>query len=385
MPSGPWAGAALQPGSILVYYRCAVKVSVETRIPRRLSPSQARISCSGPYRRCRRVPRRATVRHPPRMEPRTAPAKMGYHDVWAARRRTDRSTVAGGSWATLEWLHQPWGAGASATYPARRPLAPTELRPSRTPAAQVRRARAPRCRFSAPWKHAEYRLYPRAPDDVTGAYRGARRGGMDIAQLNFSHGDEADHEQVYRTVREVADEAGAARRDPGRHARTWIRYGRAGSPAAPPARPRLPRRSNNSSMSLNVIWASTEPRRGAVTISPSASSSGNASRIGIRDTFNRSDSSRSNNREPGTGSSVDDRVLQVLVDLLRRPPSPPPGIPIFLMGYRLPVELPSRQTCRQACKVTDAASGEAVCGSSSWGLPRSSGRRSPRCRPPGTA
>ena len=33
---------------------------------------------------------------------------------------------------------------------------------------------------------------------------------MDVARLNFSHGDHADHEKVYRTVREVADRAGRA-------------------------------------------------------------------------------------------------------------------------------------------------------------------------------
>jgi pyruvate kinase len=34
--------------------------------------------------------------------------------------------------------------------------------------------------------------------------------GMDIARLNFSHGDRSDHESTYRTVRTVADEAGRA-------------------------------------------------------------------------------------------------------------------------------------------------------------------------------
>jgi pyruvate kinase len=34
--------------------------------------------------------------------------------------------------------------------------------------------------------------------------------GMDIARLNFSHGDRADHQQVYRAVRKAADEAGRA-------------------------------------------------------------------------------------------------------------------------------------------------------------------------------
>ena len=36
------------------------------------------------------------------------------------------------------------------------------------------------------------------------------RAGMDVARLNFSHGDHADHEKVYRTVRDVADRAGRA-------------------------------------------------------------------------------------------------------------------------------------------------------------------------------
>ena len=34
--------------------------------------------------------------------------------------------------------------------------------------------------------------------------------GMDVARLNFSHGDHADHEKVYRAVRDAADEAGRA-------------------------------------------------------------------------------------------------------------------------------------------------------------------------------
>jgi pyruvate kinase len=34
--------------------------------------------------------------------------------------------------------------------------------------------------------------------------------GMDIARLNFSHGNKSDHEQVYRAIRGVADEAGRA-------------------------------------------------------------------------------------------------------------------------------------------------------------------------------
>jgi pyruvate kinase len=32
--------------------------------------------------------------------------------------------------------------------------------------------------------------------------------GMDIARLNFSHGDQSDHEKVYRHVRKVADSTG---------------------------------------------------------------------------------------------------------------------------------------------------------------------------------
>src|ERR1043165_5487646 len=34
--------------------------------------------------------------------------------------------------------------------------------------------------------------------------------GMDIARLNFSHGDHADHEKVYKSVRRAADESGHA-------------------------------------------------------------------------------------------------------------------------------------------------------------------------------
>ncbi len=34
--------------------------------------------------------------------------------------------------------------------------------------------------------------------------------GMDVARLNFSHGTHADHEQIYRMVREAADESGRA-------------------------------------------------------------------------------------------------------------------------------------------------------------------------------
>ncbi len=34
--------------------------------------------------------------------------------------------------------------------------------------------------------------------------------GMDVARMNFSHGTHADHEQVYRMIREAADESGRA-------------------------------------------------------------------------------------------------------------------------------------------------------------------------------
>ena len=34
--------------------------------------------------------------------------------------------------------------------------------------------------------------------------------GMDVARLNFSHGEHADHEQNYRWVREATDESGRA-------------------------------------------------------------------------------------------------------------------------------------------------------------------------------
>ncbi len=36
------------------------------------------------------------------------------------------------------------------------------------------------------------------------------RCGMDVARLNLSHGDQADHEQVYRAVRRASDESGRA-------------------------------------------------------------------------------------------------------------------------------------------------------------------------------
>ncbi len=39
---------------------------------------------------------------------------------------------------------------------------------------------------------------------------GLVRDGMDVARLNFSHGDHADHEQNYRWVREATDETGHA-------------------------------------------------------------------------------------------------------------------------------------------------------------------------------
>ncbi len=40
--------------------------------------------------------------------------------------------------------------------------------------------------------------------------RGLVEAGMDVARLNFSHGSHADHEQVYRLVREAAQHAGRA-------------------------------------------------------------------------------------------------------------------------------------------------------------------------------
>ncbi|MGL5859925.1 MAG: pyruvate kinase, partial [Phycicoccus sp.] len=36
------------------------------------------------------------------------------------------------------------------------------------------------------------------------------RAGMDVARLNLSHGDHADHERVYRDVRQASDDAGRA-------------------------------------------------------------------------------------------------------------------------------------------------------------------------------
>ena len=43
-----------------------------------------------------------------------------------------------------------------------------------------------------------------APDRVAALVA----AGMDVARLNFSHGDHADHEKVYRAVREAAERAG---------------------------------------------------------------------------------------------------------------------------------------------------------------------------------
>ena len=40
--------------------------------------------------------------------------------------------------------------------------------------------------------------------------RGLVEAGMDVARLNFSHGSHADHEQVYRLVREAAEATGRA-------------------------------------------------------------------------------------------------------------------------------------------------------------------------------
>jgi len=40
--------------------------------------------------------------------------------------------------------------------------------------------------------------------------RGLVDAGMDVARLNFSHGSQADHEQVYRHVREASDHTGRA-------------------------------------------------------------------------------------------------------------------------------------------------------------------------------
>ena len=42
------------------------------------------------------------------------------------------------------------------------------------------------------------------------AILGLVRDGMDVARLNFSHGDYPDHEQNYRWVREATDETGHA-------------------------------------------------------------------------------------------------------------------------------------------------------------------------------
>src|ERR1700754_29002 len=38
--------------------------------------------------------------------------------------------------------------------------------------------------------------------------RGLVDAGMDVARLNFSHGDHTDHENVYKLVRQAAEDAG---------------------------------------------------------------------------------------------------------------------------------------------------------------------------------
>ena len=42
------------------------------------------------------------------------------------------------------------------------------------------------------------------------AIRDLVRAGMDVARLNFSHGEHAEHERIYRLVREAADSEGRA-------------------------------------------------------------------------------------------------------------------------------------------------------------------------------
>ena len=40
------------------------------------------------------------------------------------------------------------------------------------------------------------------------AIRGLVRAGMDVARLNLSHGDHADHASAYAAVRQASDESG---------------------------------------------------------------------------------------------------------------------------------------------------------------------------------
>ncbi len=42
--------------------------------------------------------------------------------------------------------------------------------------------------------------------------------GMDVARLNLSHGEYADHEKAYLNVRKASDETKRGRRHPGRPA-----------------------------------------------------------------------------------------------------------------------------------------------------------------------
>ena len=61
------------------------------------------------------------------------------------------------------------------------------------------------------------RLHPRARA-VSGRIRQLVEAGMDVARLNLSHGDYAEHEARYREVREAGEVTGRAVGDPGRPA-----------------------------------------------------------------------------------------------------------------------------------------------------------------------
>ena len=53
-------------------------------------------------------------------------------------------------------------------------------------------------------------MYPWSRGCLKGEHSGLVEAGMNVARLNFSHGEHADHEQNYKWVREATDETGKA-------------------------------------------------------------------------------------------------------------------------------------------------------------------------------
>ena len=58
------------------------------------------------------------------------------------------------------------------------------------------------------------RMYHRTIQRITGKYEEAYQRGMNVARLNFSHGDFEEHGNRIKNIRQACKELGKTRSDP---------------------------------------------------------------------------------------------------------------------------------------------------------------------------